>query len=200
MPIFRGNNQISKIFRGTTEIVKAFRGEDLIFQLGGDVYELIADVNVTTATTQIDFDNLNITKDDELRLVYTIVGNSTSTTFYRLRYNDVTSGYTRQTLQGESTSIVADRASDDFIAQARSTRKAVGFTDIKISNNDKYAIQTQFNFATGSESSNAVQVNRNSVNTNNVSSITKLSFIANNSGGIAVGSRLQLYKVNTGVA
>jgi hypothetical protein len=200
MPIFRGNNQISKIFRGTTEIVKVFRGEDLIFQLGGDVYELIADVDVTTATTQIDFDNLNITKDDELRMVYTFVGESTNISQYNIRSNDITSNYTFQELYGFGSTIAAGRQSGSIFAIGRSDRKTAGFIDVKVSNNDRFVAQSQYMFAIGSSSSNMEHVNSNIVNTSTVTSITKLSVVSTRTNGIAVGSRLQLYKVNKGSA
>ena len=202
MPIFRGNNQISKIFRGTTEIVKAFRGEDLIFQLGGDVYELIADVDVTTATTQIDFDNLNITKDDELRLVYTFEGDSTTESIIRMFPNNLTTNtnYHIQFLYGNGSSIIALKQNDNRITQARSNQKASGFADIKVSNNDRFVFQSQHSDHIGSNSSDIRNFNINGVGTQTVTSITKLSVISGRTNGIAVGSRLQLYKVNKGSA
>ena len=201
MPIFRGTNNISKIFRGNTEIVKAFRGTDLIFtsfQL--PQYELIADVNVTANTTQIDFDNLNITKDDELRLVYTMIGNTTSPTTYQTIFNDVNSNYTRQQLFGDNTIISSSRNSTAQFVVARSNAKSNGFSDIKISNNNRFVFQSQFSYFIGAQSSSILNVNWNVANTSTVTIITKLSIVSSNSGGIASGSRLTLYKVNTGVA
>ena len=197
MPIFRGTNNISKIFRGNTEIVKAFRGVDLIFT--SDVtaeYELIADINVATNTTQIDFDNLNITKDDELRLVYTLVGDVTTTTaFYSLIANDITSNYHFQRLNSSVTSINAARQNNSFFSVARSNRKTSGFADVKVSNNDRFVVQSQFVHQIGGEASIIQNANYNVVNTSTVTSITKLSIVSDRTNGIAVGSRLQLYKV-----
>jgi hypothetical protein len=195
MPIFRETNQISKIFRGTTEIVKAFRGEDLIFQLGGDVYELIADVDVTSNTTQIDFTALNITKDDEYKMVYTLVGDTTSTADYDLRVNDITSNYVYQQLNGSGTSVSAGRVTTARFAYARSNRRVSGFIDIKVSNNDRYVAQSQWVDRIGADSSTIQQLNWNIVNTSTVTSITKISIISSRTGGLAVGSRLTLYKV-----
>ena len=195
MPIFRGNNNISKIFRGNTEIVKAFRGVNLIFtsfQL--PQYELIADINVTTATTQIDFDNLNITKADELRLVYTLVGDTTIGVSYLLRANDITSNYNIQELSGLGSSFSAVRSSTNRFAIARSNRRTSGFADIKVSNNNRFVAQSQYINRLGSESDDIQNRNVNLVNTSTVSSITKLSIVSDRTNGIAVGSRLQLYK------
>ena len=197
MPIFRGTNNISKIFRGNTEIVKAFRGVNLIFQSGEPQYELIADVNVTTNTTQIDFDNLNITKDDELRLVYTLVGSS-STNFTNcalfVNNNNTASNYFRQRLIGFGSTLSASRNNINYFGGARSNKKISGFADIKISNNDRYVFQSQFINGIGAESSAVDNVNENVVGTFTITSITKLSVVAF-SEQIAVGSRLQLYKV-----
>ena len=201
MPIFRGTNSISKIFRGNTEIVKAFRGTDLIFtsfQL--PQYELIADVNVTTATTQIDFDNLNITKDDELRLVYTAVGGS-GTFRWRIFPNNLTneSNYHTQILEGSGSSLVAGRLNVNNLVNP-DNRKNSGYADIKISNNDRFVVQSQEIWNVGSGSSGIRNSSNNIVGTQTVSSITKLSIISVVSNGILANSRLTLYKVNTGVA
>jgi hypothetical protein len=44
------------------------------------------------------------------------------------------------------------------------------------------------------------QENYNIVGTETVTSITSLSIVANQTNGIAAGSRIRLYKVNTGEA
>jgi hypothetical protein len=161
-------------------------------------YELIADVNVTIATTQIDFDNLNITKDDELRLVYTFTGKNNS--FLLIRVNDITTNYFRQNIGGTNTTLFAGRAEDNRIAATLTTGLPAGFVDIKISNNDRFVAQSHCIIRIGSDSSQINNEVFNVINTSTVTSITKLSILSTISNGIAVGSRLTLYKVNTGVA
>lgn len=203
MPIFRGTNNIKKIFRGNNEIVKVFRGTNLIFTSGLPQYEELADINVTTATTQIDFDNLNITKDDELRLVYTLVGESTTASLYSLFVNNNTTStnYTSQNINVSGSTINPGRSSDSIFAAGRSTQKTYGFNKIKVSNNDKFVFENPQMFSIGSLSSELSVNNRNVVGHNfTLTSITKLSVVSSRTNGIAVGSRLQLYKVNTGVA
>ena len=198
MPIKRGTNDIKKIFRGTTEIVKAFRGEDLIFQLGGDVYELIADVNVTTTTTQIDFDNLNITKDDELRLVYTFTNALGSDSDIRIFINNNTtqSNYYYQTLQGIESGITVGRFNNSaLVLFMRSNRREQGFADIKISNNDRFVMQSQFVRQLGSNSNDVENWNLNTIGTSSVTSITKISIVGTQTNSIGVGTKLTLYKV-----
>ena len=197
MPIFRGTNNISKIFRGNTEIVKAFRGVDLIFQSGEPEYELIADINVTTNTTQIDFDNLNITKDDELRLVYTFTQNVSGFEVYRLFVNNNTTNtnYWNQQLEASGSLLKASRENANLLTFAETNIKTSGFADIKVSNNDRFVAQNHFTYRIGSNANTIQQRNYNLVSTFAVSSITSLSLQTTNTNGIGVGSRLQLYKV-----
>jgi hypothetical protein len=165
-------------------------------------YELLYDSNVsaTLPLTQIDITGLSIGKNDELRMVYTFVGESTNSTAYDLRVNDITSNYTMQLLQGAGTSIAAGRSTSANIVNARSNRRVAGFADIKLSENSRFVVQSQFVEYIGSESSNVRNNNRNIVNTDTVTSITKLSVVASATNGIASGSRIRLYKVNTGAA
>ena len=162
-------------------------------------YELLGEVNVATATTQIDFDNLNITKADELRLVYTFISTGSQIN-YEVFPNDQSnnSNYWFQRLQGVASSLGAVRVNENRFTDAVTNN--VGFADIKISNNDRFVVQSQYTFRTGSNASEIQNRNDNMVSTISISSISKLSVKAKTSLGIRVGSRLQLYKVNTGVA
>jgi hypothetical protein len=196
MPIQLGDKKIANIFKGDTAIQKVFKGDTLVFDFAAfGEYEELADVNVTTATTQIDFTGLNITKADEVRLVYTFVGESTTVSLYAIRANDITSNYTLQLLEGVGSGVFAERETNSNFAFAASDRKNSGFADIKVSNNDRFVLQSQLIGFTGSNSSLIENRNRNIVNTSTVTSITKLSVVSSRTNGIAVGSRLQLYKV-----
>jgi len=165
-------------------------------------FELLYDSNVsaTLPATQIDITGLSIGKNDELRMVYTFVGDSTTTSNISLRANDITSNYTRQLLLGEGSSISASRVSDSRFVSARSTNKSAGVVDIKVSNNDRFVFQSGFIFSHGALSNEITQANENVVNTGTVTSITKLTVISDRTNGIASGSRIRLYKVNTGEA
>jgi hypothetical protein len=162
-------------------------------------FELLYDSTgtVTLPQTQIDITGLSIGKNDELRMVYTFVGDSdSSTSTVELRVNDITSNYQRQELFGADTTISASRVSASRFAQFRSTTKAVGFADIKLSNNDKFVVQSYFILAPGADSSGIGNRNFNNVNTDTVTSITKLTIFCNRTDGIDEGSRIRLYKVN----
>jgi len=144
-------NAIQNIYKGDTLIPRVYLANTLIY---GDppfgLYELIADVDVTTATTQIDFDNLNITKDDELRLVYTYKGDSTTTGFLRLFANNNTTltNYHSQEL-ASFTIVGAGRGNHSNFVFARSNKVANGFVDIKVSNNDRFVASSQFLYGAG---------------------------------------------------
>jgi hypothetical protein len=166
------------------------------------LFELLfdSDDEVTLPLTEIDITGLSIGKNDELRMVYTFVGESTTTSNYDIRVNDITSNYHMQLLQPDGTTISSDRLTNSQFAFARSNRKIAGFADIKVSNNDRFVVQSQLAWLIGSESSSIAQSNRNIVNTDTVTSITELSIVSSRTNGIAAGSRIRLYKVNTGDA
>jgi hypothetical protein len=166
-------------------------------------FELLfdSDDEVTLPQTQIDITNLNIGKNDELRLVHTFVGDSTSSTgslFFRV--NDITSNYHKQSLVGNGSTISAGRSTGNDFADARSNRVNSGFTDIKVSENSRFVAQNYNVFRIGADAANILQINSNFVNTGTVTSITKLTILCNRTNGIAAGSRIRLYKVNTGDA
>ena len=159
------------------------------------LYELLYSETVATAKTQIDITGLSIGKDDGLRLVYTFVGDSTDANNVAIQVNDITANYTTQLLGGQSTTLVASRDSVSNIFFGRSNQKTAGIADIKVSNNDRFVCQSQFMETMGSGSSAIRHFNHNIVNTGTVSSITKLSLISSRTNGIAVGSKIALYKV-----
>jgi hypothetical protein len=173
------------------EIVQIFEFELL--------YDSLTAANGSNAVpaTQLDITGLNIGKNDELRMVYTFVGDSTTTSAnYDLRVNDITSNYHNQVLQPGGTSITVVRLTSPQFSFARSTIKTSGVADIKVSNNDRFVVQASHLDTIGSQSSAVQQTNRNIVNTGTVTSITKLSIVCNRTNGIAAGSRIRLYKVN----
>lgn len=165
-------------------------------------FELLydSDVSATLPATQIDITGLNISKDDELRLVWTIRGESGTTGVYYFKVNDIASNYYSQLLQGVGSGIGATRLSTGQFTASNANRNSAGFADIKVSNNDRFVAQSyDMNFA-GAESSSLAYNSYNIVNTGTVTSITKLSIVSQLSNGLGTGSRIRLYKVNTGAA
>jgi hypothetical protein len=188
-----------------------FKGQDLIYQAAEPFgeFELLYDSftanngnPITLPTNQIDITGLNISKNDELRLVYTFVTTGTSSTFTRLFPNDLTTrtNYHRQLLFSNDTTVSAGsgRDNDNFLTtDIASGRPITGFTDIKVSDNDRFV----FNSITTRRGVDDDRFNINlfTVGTQTVTSITKLS-ITISSNGLTTGSRIRLYKVNTGDA
>jgi hypothetical protein len=166
-------------------------------------FELLFDTTgtVTFPQTQVDITGLSIGKNDELRLVYALIGDDSSTAgVYSIRANDITSNYHSQRLSGSGSTIAAQRTTNDRFATARSNRKTTGFADIKVSENSRFVAQSQNAFGVGADSANIENINHNIVNTGTVTSITKLTIFCDRTNGIAAGSRIRLYKVNTGEA
>jgi hypothetical protein len=159
---------------------------------------------ITLPATQLDITGLSISKNDELRLVYTFVGDSTTfTTPVGLFPNDNTTqtNYHWQFLIGEGTSLEAGRLNKQDLTAFRSNAKVSGFADIKISNNDRFVYNSYNINAVGSNSSSINNDNRNVVGSGfTLTSITKLTILSSRTNGIAAGSRIRLYKVNTGEA
>jgi hypothetical protein len=167
-------------------------------------FELLydSDVSATLPLTQIDITGLNITKDDELRLVYTITPAASISGVLQVFPNDLTTGtnYHNQFLRGNGSTISAARANLNAIASAEHDNIAQGFADIKVSNNDRFVVQSQQLRAFGSTANFIQQFNYNLVGTQTVTSITKLTVSHSSTNGIGTGSRIRLYKVNTGEA
>jgi hypothetical protein len=166
-------------------------------------FELLFDTTGTVTFPQTSFDitGLSVGKNDELRLVYALIGDDSSTAgVYSIRANDITSNYHSQRLSGSGSTISAARTTDDRFATARSNRKTTGFADIKVSENSQFVAQSQNAFGVGADSANIENINHNIVNTDTVTSITKLTILCDRTNGIASGSRIRLYKVNTGDA
>ena len=163
-------------------------------------YELLYEETVTSAKTQIDITGLNITKDDEIRLVFTHIGaNDTNGTNVSIYPNDQTtaSNYTRQYLIAFGSSILGGRENIPQIVGSRLSKESLSITDIKIINNDKYVSQTYFQQPHGSTSNEIQNRNYNIVGHNfTLTTITKLSLVATDTNGINVGSKIQLFKVN----
>jgi hypothetical protein len=171
-------------------------------------FELLydSDVSATLPLTQIDITGLSIGKNDELRLVFTLTGDSVA---YSFLPNDETTqtDYHQQRLNGDGTTISALRGNQnsDMVFTSPSSpdnlNKSVGFIDIKVSNNDRFVAQSQFIARAGAGAASIRNLNYNVVGSGfTLTSITKLTILANATNGIAAGSRIRLYKVNTGEA
>jgi hypothetical protein len=173
----------------TIEIVQIFEFE-LLFD---------SDDEVTLPQTEIDITGLSIGKNDELRLVYTFVGSGQTALF--VNGNNTNTNYHSQELTGLGTTIAAARYNISYFNNYTATRNTSGYADIKVSNNDRFVVQNHYVYGVGAEAANLINFNFNIVGTGfTLTSITSLKIANENTDGIDEGSRIRLYKVNTGEA
>jgi hypothetical protein len=164
-------------------------------------FELLGTVTISTATNEVNFINLNITKDDNLQLVSTAVGDVTgdnSQGFLYVNNNTTGSNYTGQELQGEAGVISAARYTNPFFVVARSNQPGQSLVNIKISNNDRFVYQAMQLRNIGDTGNLAEHFSTNVVGNFTVSSITSINI--RGSRNFTAGTKFTLYKVNTGDA
>ena len=184
----------------------ATKSDEVVEIVALPAFELLFDSTgtVTFPQTQVNITGLNIGKNDELRMVYTFVGDDTSQnsdTSIFVNNQTTASNYHRQLLLGNGTSLGDNRYNNAQIIFARSNSKCCGFTDIKISNNDKFVLQDHHTRFIGSNASGLMSFTTNVVGSGfTLTSITQLTVSSVRTNGIAAGSRIRLYKVNTGEA
>ena len=166
-------------------------------------YELLYSETVATAVTEIDITGLSIGKDDTLRLVYTFDGVSGTASIFRFMPNNQTTNtnYHHQLLRGAGSSIATEKTNSADCVFASLGTEASGFADIKVSNNDRFVVQSQFVRNIGSAASSVENWNYNVVGSGfTLTSITSLKILSTVTNGIGVGSKIALYKVTGGAA
>jgi hypothetical protein len=160
-------------------------------------YELVADVIVGTATTQVDFSGLNFGKDDDLMLVYDLLKPSTSSNEFYIyaNANYTNTNYYTQQLYAEGTSVGAGRYNIpliDYLNQANNN--SIGFVNIKLTNNGYVVFQNNIN--TRFYNSNTANIHKRYItSTFTATSLTSLRFSSQVTNQISVGSRFQLYRL-----
>ena len=157
-------------------------------------YQLISDVTVSTATTQVDFTGLNIDKTSEYRLVADYVnGHSSGSAIYLYTNDNITgSNYYRQHLNASSSTIFVARYIDPEIVFAELSSKSIGMIDIKLTNSNYFTYQSSTSRQYGGSSIQLLK--QYGTSTFTLSSITKLAIKSSATNGIGVGSRFQLIK------
>jgi hypothetical protein len=198
MPLKIGTTNIGTVYHGELPIAAVYKGTTLLYE-SQKKYELLFSFDVTTAATQIDIPNLNITKDDELVLVSTLETDAGHGFLLYVNGDTTNSNYTYQYLYGNGSSISAARSNFPYFTLGRNG-STVTQTNIKVSNNDRFVFQSYSSMPTGGDSSTLQQINFNVVNTQTVSTITSLSIVAGAANKIFANSSFALYKVSGGTA
>lgn len=157
-------------------------------------YELLADIEVTSATTSVDITGLNIGKGDEVVLVSDIKNTSVSTSIYYLYFNATTSGYYSQGLSASATTYPGARTTDARMLDIATNQNASLVSNVKLTNSG-YVI-SQNNSVENYGSSSVLLNNFYATTTFTATSVTEVRVTGSVANSIGIGSRFQLYKIN----
>lgn len=154
-------------------------------------WELVADVTVDTATTQVDFSDLSFGKEDDLLLVSDFKS-PTSNPYIFFNDNATPTNYYTQRLEANNTAYNPNRYNTPYLGVVDVDQFALINTNIKLTNNGYVVYQTHENRSYDATTMTMQIIYGTSTFT--ATSITKISINAG-TNGIAVGSRFQLYKL-----
>ena len=158
-------------------------------------YELVADVTVGVATTQVDFSGLNFGKDDDLLLVSDIVNGTASISLYSLYINDnvTPTNYWQQYINADSTGVASGRENQPILMACYANSKNFANICFKLTNNGYFVNQIKRISRYGDNT----PILSDSVCSSSftITSITKITIIASISNSIGIGSRFQLYRL-----
>jgi len=158
-------------------------------------YTEIVDFTFTANETSRTFSGLNITKDDFIKVVATIVNPTGADANYRLLGNSsIASNYHDQTLIATGTTIVAARANDAKFMRIKAGGTGSGVAYIKLSENDRLNNFSNHNYNIGSDVHTWFYYNTSSGATF-TSGITSLT-LTSETNGIGTGSRIQIYRLD----
>lgn len=158
-------------------------------------YELVADVTVATATTQVDFSGLNFSKDDDLLLVSDIYNPTAGGVQYKLFPNNNTTenNYYRQILYTDGATVGAGRANNNEVSNVNASNNSFAITNIKLTNSGYFISQTNEN--RNYKTSSLSLMNQYVTSTFTAASITSLRISGSIANSIGIGSRFQLYRL-----
>ena len=158
--------------------------------------EKVADITVSSNTTQVDITGLNITKDSEYLLVSDIIKGTSGTSVLNLLVNDNTTetDYYMQRIIGDGSSVIANRQNRPFLINVFDDNRHMSYAHIKLSNIGAYTAQSYTIVNSGTSSITARNHFISSL-AENITSINKLNIRSNVSNGIGSGTRFELYKL-----
>ena len=156
-------------------------------------YELVADVTVGVATTQVDFSGLNFGKDDDLLLVVDDYKSSNSGARLYVNDNNVETNYYEQRLSADGTTVSGVRYNSPLLLPLNTNDRNQGFIKIKLTNSGYFVFQTEGIKGVGLSLISLNSLFGSSVFT--ITSITKITIKSDLANGIDVGSRFQLYRL-----
>lgn len=162
-------------------------------------YQLLADITVSSATTNVDITGLNIGKGDEILLVGFFVRGATASGTLALYCDDdgvlidSSTSYYFQSLIANGTSVSGSRVNANAVTFTNQNTNSIFVCKIKLTNNGYVVFQSDSEEQVGTSSLLLTSYYMTSIFITNA--ITKLRLAQ--STGIGIGSRFQLYKVGS---
>lgn len=158
-------------------------------------YQLLADITVSSATTQVDITGLNIGKDEEIVLVSDINNTSGSgiIAFLYANANYTNTNYYAQNIYANGTSVTGGRDNAPIYMAISASSKGFSITKIKLTNNGY--IVSQSSEVRDYGVSTMYMIEEYLTSTFTATSIISLRISVSTTNAIGIGSRFQLYKV-----
>jgi hypothetical protein len=159
--------------------------------------EKVADITVASNTTQVDISSLSIGKDDEYLLVSDFINADTVNGIApQLMINDNTTAtnYYNQRILGNGSTASAVRSNTATYATTTNSARFIAYSHIKVSEIGAYTSQN-YNLREYGTSGVMVENRFISSTAENITSITKLNVLSDQSNSIGSGSRFILYKL-----
>jgi hypothetical protein len=158
--------------------------------------EKVADITVTSNTTQVDITGLNIEKDSEYLLVSNGVNATGSNNNLLMTPNNQTTitNYFTQSIAGFGSSSGASRRNEPRFMFMSGNQRGLTHTHIKLSNIEAYTFQS-YGINQVGQSTIVLDNNFSSSTAENITSINQLNIISDQTNGIGSGSRFELYKL-----
>ena len=158
--------------------------------------EKVADIVVSSNTTQVDITGLDIQKGSEYLLVSDMVNGSTSSNLIQLFVNNNTTrtNYYTQIILGNGSSAVAGRSNYPEFAGYGSGERMLTYSHIKLSNIGAYTAQ---NYSIRNYGTNTLSLWNNFLSSTfeNLTSINQINIVSLSSNMLGTGTRFQLYKL-----
>jgi hypothetical protein len=160
-------------------------------------YVLLADVEVTSASTNVTISGLNIGKNEEILLVATDI-NVGSNRALRLNINgnNTASNYWHQKIQASGTTVSSARTNNGEFSLSIGGFNTATMCNIKLTESGFFVFQSNMNSDYQPTSTvNVGLMSHYGTSTFTSTSITSIRINASASNSIGVGSRFQLYRI-----
>jgi hypothetical protein len=157
--------------------------------------EKVADIVVSSNTTQVDITGLDITKDNEYLLISDLLSSAGPQRVSIFPNNDINeSNYYYQSIEGDGSSALAFRENVARLLPLEDGQSTLTYSHIKLSNIGAFTVQSYSIRNTGSSSLRLENAFLSSI-AENLTNVSQLSFRHANTNGIGNTSRFQLYKL-----